>query len=151
MNLYRLILLAPAVCLLGCGDSVDPGRGVPVSGTVTMDGKPLEGASVSFLNETFTGYGRTDAQGKYRLVQGALPGKNKVVISKVEGGAAPAAMTDAESGMDAGQFEAAAMGSGEAGIEPPKDLVPAEYSNPASTKLTFEVPGAGADGVDFNI
>ena len=47
-----------------------------------MNGAPIEGANVTFLNDTFAGFARTDASGRYRLVQGALPGTNKIVISK---------------------------------------------------------------------
>ena len=58
-----------AVMLLvasGCG-----GNTVPVSGVVTLDGKPVEGAAVSFTPEKSDGvggsYGKTDAQGRYSL------------------------------------------------------------------------------------
>lgn len=134
----------------GCGESAKPSRGVPVSGTITMGGVPLEGASVTFMNDTFVGYGTTDSSGKYSLVQGALPGQNKVTISKVEGG--DVVVGDAESGMDSGQMEAAALGNSGADVPKlPVDLVPEEYSNPAKTKLTFEVPSGGESGVDFSI
>ena len=138
--------------LSGCGGGgADPGKGVPVSGTVTLDGKPLEGASVTFMSGTFAGFGVTDAQGKYRLVQGALPGSNKVVISKIEGGA-EALTDDPDSGIDAGMREAEAMGNPEGEMPTaPKDLVPAEYSDSAKTKLKYDVPAGGATGVDFNI
>jgi hypothetical protein len=148
-NSSRPLIAVSALMLLGCGESVSPGRGVPVSGTITMGGEPLEGANVYFLNGTFAGFARTDAAGKYRLVQGALPGTNKIVISKIEGGAEPV-VNDPESGMDAGQMEAAAMGSGTE-VKKPKNLVPDEYGDATRTKLTFDVPTAGADGVDFNI
>ena len=143
--------IACALLLSGCGDSVKPGRGVPVSGTITMNGAPLEGASVRFMNDTFVGYGTTDSDGKYRLVQGALPGQNKVTISKIEGGS-DAVVGDSASGMDSGQMEAAALGN--SGPDVPKlpvDLLPEDYSNPAKTKLTFEVPNGGESGVDFTI
>ena len=145
----QLLLSLCAVMMTGCGGGGSPGRGVPVSGTITMGGTPLEGANVSFLNGTFAGFARTDAAGKYRLVQGALPGTNKIVITKIEGGAEPV-VNDPESGMDAGQMEAAAMGTGEE-VEKPINLVPDEYGDPNKTKLTYEVPSGGADGVDFSI
>lgn len=145
----RLLITVAVLFLPGCGESVDPGRGVPVSGTITMDGVPLEGASVTFMNGTFAGYAHTNAEGKYRLVQGALPGSNKIVITKIDGGAEPV-VNDPESGMDAGQMEAAAMGTG-VEVEKPKNLVPDEYGDPNKTKLTYEVPSGGADGVDFSI
>ena len=145
----QLLLPFCAILMTGCGGEGSKGRGVPVSGTITMAGTPLEGANVSFLNGTFAGFARTDAAGKYTLVQGALPGTNKIVITKIIGGAEPA-VDDAASGMDAGQMEAAAMGSG-VEVEKPLNLVPDEYGDPTKTKLTYDVPSGGADGVDFSI
>jgi hypothetical protein len=72
----------------GCGGAPnDKPHTVPVTGIVTLDGKPLEGATVRF-NPTDPkkngGTGVTDAQGKYTLVHatndGASPGSYKVVI-----------------------------------------------------------------------
>ena len=119
-----------------------------------MGGKPLADADVSFLNDTFVGFGKTDAEGSYRLVQGAAPGKNKVYISKFEGGAAPSAgmQLNPEAGIDQGQLDAAQMGA--AGLKKPagpKQLVPADYSNPSTTKLSFDVTAEGSTGVDFNL
>ncbi len=145
----QLLLPFCAILIAGCSDEGKPGRGVPVSGMITMGGSPLEGANVSFLNGTFAGFARTDAAGKYRLVQGALPGTNKIVITKIEGGA-EAVVNDPESGMDAGQMEAAAIGAG-VEVEKPLNLVPDEYGDPTKTKLTYDVPSGGADGVDFSI
>lgn len=141
--------------LSGCGESVAPGRGVPVSGTVTLEGKPLADADIMFTNETFVGVAKTDAEGRYRLVQGALPGNNRVSVSKYEGGQGPAlASPQPEAdGMDAGQQAAADMGWGaqKKKATGPKQLVPADYSNPSTTKLTYSVPPEGASGVDFNL
>jgi len=141
--------------LSGCGESVAPGRGVPVSGTVTMEGKPLADADIMFTNDTFVGVAKTDAEGRYRLVQGALPGNNRVSVSKYEGGQGPAlASPQPEAdGMDAGQQAAAQMGWGDQKKKAagPKQLVPADYSNPSTTKLTYSVPPEGGSGVDFNL
>lgn len=146
---HQLLIAIGVMLIAGCGEGESKGRGVPVSGTITMGGAPLEGANVSFLNGTFAGFARTDASGHYQLVQGALPGTNKVVITKIEGGAEPV-VNDPASGMDAGQMEAAAMGTG-VEVKKPKNLVPDEYGDPEKTKLTYEVPSDGADGVDFSI
>jgi hypothetical protein len=72
--------------LSGCGGP----KFYPVSGTVTMDGKPLADAMVVFIPES-TSEGRfaqakTDDNGRYVLMQtttkdGALAGKYKVSIS----------------------------------------------------------------------
>jgi hypothetical protein len=71
------------------------GRGgpelVPVRGTVTLDGKPVEGASVTFIPQ-FPGQpalGSTDARGKFTLKthphgNGAMPGTHKATVRKVE-------------------------------------------------------------------
>lgn len=60
---------------------------VDISGTVTLDGEPLEGALVTFEepDQTFS-YGRTDASGRYRLMlnsekSGITPGEKRVRIS----------------------------------------------------------------------
>jgi len=118
-----------------------------------MNGAPIEGANVTFLNDTFAGFARTDASGRYRLVQGALPGTNKIVISKLEGGVESIVYNlkfDMDSEMDAGQMDAAAMGVG-AKVNMPRNLFPDEYGDPGRTRLTYDVPKNGATGVDFNL
>ena len=60
-----------------------------VRGTVTLDGKPLEGADITFVpTEGRSSRGCTDARGMYSLdytaeLRGALPGDHRVMISKV--------------------------------------------------------------------
>lgn len=60
----------------------------PVSGRVTLDGRPLENARVTFQPDGAKrpSYGDTDADGRYLLVHkrgegGALVGKHTVVIT----------------------------------------------------------------------
>ena len=64
---------------------------VPVSGTVTLDGKPVSGVTVTFIPTGATGggasYGATDASGKYELKSndgrpGAVAGEFKVACNK---------------------------------------------------------------------
>ena len=82
------------LCLViaGCG-----GSGIDlctVTGTVTLDGTPLEGATVEFQPTGEGGspsYGQTDASGAYNLMftydkEGATPGDHTVRISKTTGG-----------------------------------------------------------------
>ncbi|NUQ63314.1 MAG: carboxypeptidase regulatory-like domain-containing protein [Pirellulales bacterium] len=89
MNRMGLILLVVllAATMSGCGPAgVDRDLG-QVTGTITLDGKPLSGASVQFLpkGEGATATGRTDAAGKYELwytgdVKGAALGSHTVRI-----------------------------------------------------------------------
>ena len=87
---YRLkFALAICFALVGCGEG-DP-RLVPVSGVVTLDGKPLADATVEFVAESGWGsMGKTDDSGRYELLyrareKGATAGQHKVRIStKIE-------------------------------------------------------------------
>lgn len=157
MMLSRLFLLGLCATLAFTGCSGE-GRAipdtVPVSGTITLDGKPLADAEINFLPEShkdFASYGKTNAEGKYTLVQGAVPGKNKIVIKKMSAGNL---QINPEEGMDAGQMEAmasAAQAEGKTGPQVPKQLVPADYSDPTKSKLEFPVPEDGTDKADFKL
>lgn len=64
---------------------------IPVSGTVTLDGSPVEGATVMFCapNLKLTAYGKTDSAGVYQLTtyeqgDGAPVGHFQVTIRKQE-------------------------------------------------------------------
>ena len=74
-----------------------------------MGGEPVEGVEVYFYTEKFTGYATTNAEGKFRLVQGAAIGKNKVFFSKLEGwNEAPGIPNDPVMALnDLGQVQAA--------------------------------------------
>ena len=59
----------------------------PVSGTVTLDGKPAVGLKVKFQSENGRKFeATTDKDGRYRIkpADGALPGTYKVIIQPVE-------------------------------------------------------------------
>lgn len=74
--------------IVGCGGSADTTpHTVPVTGVVTLDGKPLEGATVLLIPtdpKTDGCSGTTNAEGKYSLakstIPGAMPGTYKVTI-----------------------------------------------------------------------
>lgn len=86
--LNRIFIVLIGVCIgvtLGCGDS-GPSVG-KVTGVVTLDGEPIDKATVSFHPTQGRGsIGLTDADGKYELrftrnKFGALLGEHKVTIS----------------------------------------------------------------------
>jgi hypothetical protein len=87
----RRILAAAllAASVIGCGDSGP--RRVPVSGTVSLNGKPLEGAIISFLpvpenKEGMPAEDITGPSGNYKAMtkgrSGVVPGKYRVSITK---------------------------------------------------------------------
>lgn len=143
-----------SLMLLGCGGGGGDGpKTARVSGTVTLQGKPLVGVNVYFSSEKFSSYGKTNAEGHYELVQGAVPGNNKVYISKLE--LPEGVNTDPESGLDLAQFQAAAAGNENDPNGKKKasltDVVPEEFSNPQKSKLTFPVPPEGTTSADFRL
>jgi hypothetical protein len=123
-------VLAAAVALqgAGCGGPSNVGQ---VTGTVTLDGQPLESAFVEFepLQGNSPSRGITDATGKYTLrytreIEGAEIGEHRVRITTFSGGDPDA--------------------------EPPKPTVreklPAKYN--AKTELTRKVE-SGMNTLDF--
>ena len=66
------LLLVVASLAIGCNRGPAPPKLVPVHGTVTLDGKPLPGAAVTFVpvgNTQGTGAsGYTDQDGKYEVL-----------------------------------------------------------------------------------
>src|SRR5689334_17675559 len=64
-SLFSVVL--PAVLFLGCGGDM---KVAPVAGTVTLDGEPLERASVLFQPDKGgrPSYGVTDKSGRYSLL-----------------------------------------------------------------------------------
>ncbi len=150
--LLFLILFVPAV---GCSGGSGGFKGVDVSGTVLLDGKPLEGVEVYFFTDQFEGFGKTNAAGKYQLVGGAVPGPNKIYFKKAN----PDAVSGIDMsipGMDAGQVAAMAEANNKADSSGKKkaastSLVPPEYSDPKTTKLSYPVPAGGTSNADFKI
>ena len=136
----RLMFICIAVLLLpGCGgDGFDR---IPVAGTVTLDGEPIDGAAVTFIpttqGEALTGEGRTDHEGNFVLrskgEQGLPPGSYKVAVRKVSGEGAEINddMTDEEQNK--------AMFNAMMRPQPTVFLVPKKYASIETSGLTFEV------------
>jgi hypothetical protein len=130
---YFLILLTLWFAFIGCSSSDKRNRFVEyVEGIVTMDGTPLDNASIQFIPKTEgkgeSAGGYTNANGKYTLSslngnpgKGALAGEYIVLISKTI--SVPISRAKYE--------------EGEAPPEELKQLVPAVYQN--RNKPFFEV------------
>jgi hypothetical protein len=140
----RFFFLLAIVCVTGCGGY----KVAHVSGKVTMDGKPLTHAVVTFapmgtkenLNPGPTAGALTDSEGRYTLKidpkkSGAVVGMCRVYINtslddRSKGGGV---------GLDApGPFRHMA-----------KEKIPAKYSR--NTELTYDVPASGTDQADFEL
>lgn len=79
------LALAVALAASGCGRRLPPTA--PVSGTITIQGRAVAGAAVSFVNDSAPRFaiGRTDAEGRYTLTtftpgDGAVLGEHRVVV-----------------------------------------------------------------------
>lgn len=84
---WKPLLALVATTIVGCG-----GAGLaPVSGTVSMDGSPLDGATVTFHPQPGVksngGSGTSDAAGKFTLLTpqgkpGIIPGDYSITVSR---------------------------------------------------------------------
>ena len=155
------------VSLCGMGLLANSGCGgvktVPVTGTVTLDGKTLDGVSIVFVpteQEGKQANGRTDASGTFTLSsvgadQGALPGSSKVGLSKLKEGPAEAGKAvegQAPKGAPAGTMLSGPGGGGpgKGGMQKPAYALPVKYTNPNTSGITVEVK-AGMDPVKIEL
>lgn len=122
------LVFALALTLAGCGGSDRPPM-EKVSGTVTLDDQPIEGASVMFMpvDGGKPAYGVTDAAGRFRLTtyddgDGALVGDHRVTITKKE----VSGVIVTEDGLSGGIAPE--------GIQE-KWIIPERYSNPDASGL----------------
>ena len=97
MNRYGLMpLVWGLACVIGCNSESSckvPGRSATIKaeGRVTLNGKPVEGATVLFSSKQLklTAYGKTDKTGRFQLTtyesgDGAPAGHYQVAIRKVD-------------------------------------------------------------------
>jgi Carboxypeptidase regulatory-like domain len=141
MRRPSLLGLLGLALLMGCNSGSVSGT-VPASGKVTYKGAPVEGAIVTFVPESEgrTATATTSAGGVFSLTtvdaSGAMPGKYKVTVDKVEYG--PGSNLS---------MEAAAKGNSAEGQA--KRVLPAKYAAAASTPLAIEVPSGGKKDIDL--
>jgi hypothetical protein len=151
-----------AVTLSGCGGASGRPVTFPVSGKVTLNGEPVEGAQVSFFTEgsSRAAAGTTDADGAYRLTtfdtnDGAIAGDHSVTISKVASAGTSDGMdidgmgTDGEDDPGAAYGEAMDnAGAGTYGTDI-ESLIPAKYASTEESGLTRTVTASETENV-FN-
>lgn len=129
--------------VMGCGEGAPPAPKLePVTGTVTLDGAPLERAVLSFLPKESTGQvavGVTDATGKYEAeypgsLKGVPAGQYKVLITKL---VTPSGDPIPE-GKSAADVEA-------------KDIIPAKYRRMDDLVNVVSIPAGGKADLNFEL
>jgi hypothetical protein len=144
---FALLVLAAA----GCGSKkYTP---VPVSGVVTLDGKPVEKATVFFYavgdeREGRPANGITDKNGEFRLStlgtnDGALPADYKVVIHKYVPTLPNLKMPDFPNTVEgrAARDDWRYRNYEAKGIQPFTNSLPAKYGDSGTTPLNCKVEG----------
>ncbi len=143
-KLSTLVLIS--VVFAGCGGGSSFPKTYPVTGKVTVDGKAIEGAMVTFQLDSGkeNAIGTTDKNGEFSLSMfqpgdGAVPGQYRIAVSKLPAGAAPAAGTPPPGQIGSAELPAdyapppdTAKGGVTAG---PKSEVPAKYNNDTTSGL----------------
>jgi hypothetical protein len=127
---------------VGCGEK--PPRVAKVAGRVTLDGKPLGKASVTFVpmatkgneNPGPTAQGITNAEGRYEVsvdtsTPGAVVGKCRIYITTI---LSDPAIDERDAGGP---------------IRKVRDKVPSRYN--LGTELEFDVPRSGTDQANFDL
>jgi hypothetical protein len=142
MSAPRQVFLA-AMCLTvvtGCGGTKGGPATVEVTGTVTLNGSAVDGATVLFSPEIGSSDGRlasqgsTDSAGRFKLSthvgggkfkSGIVPGKYVVAISKLDTAAAKNTFT------------------------PPKNLLPPKYADAKTSLLKADVAAGQPNDFQF--
>lgn len=138
--------VAAAAIVLGgaCNRGTNKPKTYPVTGTVTLNGQPVAGATVNFTPKERAAPGQsgpqaasavTDEQGKYQIGtfakgDGALPGEYLVSVTKYEGGGPTGGSSSEE------EYRPPVPGE-----EPPvpKNVLPQQYANPNTSGLSIKV------------
>src|SRR4051812_28560028 len=135
-----LIGLLGAALLAGCGKATSGPATVEVTGTVTIDAKPVEGANVTFSPEASGDDARlasqalTDQNGRFQLSTHVGGGKTKPGI--VPGGYL----------VTISKFDRAALGKG---FVAPTNVLPKKYADVKTSQLKADVAVGKENNFEF--
>jgi hypothetical protein len=171
-----LLVLLGIGLLLGCGPSNPPTY--KVFGVVSLDGKPVPGATITFIPEIGTdaqpAVGTSDHEGKYSLTtfvsgDGAMKGMYTVTVMKVETEPGqspydaykqPESQTSSSASNQSLEEMYASYASSYTGppadagkVRQPasKDLLPVRYKSKESSGLRFPVSDSGQNKIDLEL
>ncbi len=145
---YKGIGLAALIAVsIGCNGGDNLPETVEASGVVTLDGQPVEGAAIVFIDDQgqYTARGMSDKEGRFSLnafeqKKGAVPGTYKAVVTKTVEQQTEGASIGGEEAEHAGD-EANTM---------IVNLLPQKYSIP-SGELTVTIPPEGTSDIKLDL
>ena len=147
-SLSQILVLSTLAFLVGCSSDE---RVATVHGTITLDGKPVGEASITFMPQEGgrPAFGVSDADGTYELTtftagDGALIGKHLVSITAVDENAVETA--------DSLEDDMASLSDVvQRPKRRPKEVwrTPQRYSENETSGLTFEVVAGKTNQADF--
>ena len=154
------------VLLSGCADGPLKPELAPVKGIVLLDGKPIEGCVVEFLQKgsPTRSMGFTDESGRFELTSfapgdGASVGTNQVTVTKrtkpTHSASVAAESVSLDTISDPDERRLASMKnnvaekSAAASDKVRRDLLPPKYASAETTDLKYEVTAVGPN--DFQI
>ena len=151
----QIILIATIVVCVCCVFSIGCKKGglqglVPLSGTVTYNGEPVEGAQITFAPDDAangrSALAKTEADGSYKAMtlipgDGVMPGSYKVAVRKMTeppaNGSDPVARPE---GSDVDDKDADAESAKNSRLKDEvQDLLPMQYASPMTSGLTVTV------------
>jgi hypothetical protein len=143
------VVILLAMVAGGCGGGSSKQPTVQVTGVVSLDGSPVEGATVIFgaaSGQERGATGITDGSGRFKLTtydkdDGAIAGKYTVEISKTEttGGMTP---DEEHEAINAGKEVTPAV---------TVNKLPEKYSDGTKSGLTADVSAGGANDFKFEL
>ena len=152
-----LLVLCLFILPMGCSKGDRPAI-AKAAGIVTLDGNPVEGATVTFepVNGGRPCFGTTDLEGRYAITSyeegdGAPVGDHYVSVIKITGPGAAAPTPDTAMGLS----EIAPPGTDKDKAEDPDKgtvyLVPRKYINAKTSGLKITVPDGGSTTLDLKL
>jgi hypothetical protein len=158
-----LIALCTTIAFFsGCGGDSGRPKTYKTTGSVKVNGKPIEGAVVTFQlsGGKENAIGSTDANGEFALSMfapgdGAVEGQYNVAIAKhttpppaPTSSGAPGVIASGELGSDYAPPASSAASGGDKG---PKSPIPDKYSNDQTSGLRATISPAGPNRFDFDL